>query len=273
MKALFQAVLAILVLHAATGAKAVDFSQADVLFKKRSEGVEATESARAAYESLVGAAAGAELVYAVSQIARLDIYQGEMLLPDASREERRRIFRRCYEDTAQRIKPELVGGTPQYYFFAGTCLAFWAEVASPIERLTRVAELKRLIAGGLALDARYYGGGIRRVASAVYANPMARAVGLYNPEESLRLVDEAISAEAYPGDPHPGASYYSNHKYRTRALRELGRTTEAIEFANASLREIEELVAQGALPEGLEPETKFEMRELRELIEQMSHRL
>ena len=246
-------------------ALAADFTRADALFVKRADGAAATQAARAAYDQLLPGLSNADLVYAVSRIGQLDIYAGDVLLPKSAKEERRAIFNRCFDDALLKIKPELVGETPQFYYWRGTCLAFWAESASPIERLMKVQDMKKMIAGGLALDRRYYGGGILRLAAGLYSNPMARPVGLYNPDDALVKVTEALAGAAYPGDANDGSSYYANARYKVETLRELNRKSEALELATTAIAEIEELTAAGALPIGIEPETAFELGNLRVL--------
>ena len=48
---------------------------------------------------------------------------------------------------------------------------------------------------------------MNRVKGGVFSNKSAEPLGLYKPEEALRLVDEAIDMDAYPGD-LPGNEYY-----------------------------------------------------------------
>lgn len=242
-----------------------DLTEADALFARRSQGSEATKAARTAYENALPQLSNQNLVYAVSRMAQLDVYAGEILLPKSAKDQRRAIFERCHDELLPKIKPEVVGETAQYFYWSGTCLAFWAEAMNPIERAFKVPALKRALNGGFAQDTRYYGGGIKRLAAAVWSNPGARPVGLYKPEEALVKINEALASEAYPGDSNQGSSYYTNYKYKVTVLKELGRRAEALAVATTAISEIEELETANSLPAQLEPETLFELANLRDL--------
>ena len=60
-------------------ASGMDFSAADALFAKRGEGFKTSTKARDAYFQLQKDAKGQDLVYAVVQASRLDLYRGCLL--------------------------------------------------------------------------------------------------------------------------------------------------------------------------------------------------
>lgn len=246
-------------------AYAADFSAADALFALRGNGTAATAAARSAYDAMLPSLSGQELVYAVSHMAQLDIYAGEILIPKAEKETRRNIFKRCFDELMPKINPELVGLTPNYFYWRGICLAFWGEASSLVERLAKVGEIKKMLAGGLAADTRYYGGGIMRLSAGVTSNPMSRAIGLYDPEGGLAKLNAALEASNFPGEANAGAQVYANHRYKVETLIELNRKAEALELTNAAIEEIEYLQSENSLPAGIEPETLWELNRLQDL--------
>ena len=260
-------IITAILLNIAPFAKGADFSRADALFLLRGEGRPATQTARSAYEELLPSLTSPlDLVYAVTRIATLDIFEGEILLPRTARAERKPIFEKCFDHTALLIAPERIGATPQYYYWRTVCLALWGEAATPVQRALKVTLLKQLLRDGLASDTRFYGGGILRVAAGVYSNPEARTVGLYDPEDALRKTDGALTSPPYPGDGSDGSGYYSNYRYKILTLIELNRRPEAIALRQQVVAELEELVAAGALPVGREPETLSELARIRDLV-------
>jgi hypothetical protein len=248
---------------------AADFSEADALMAKRGDGEAAVATARSAYEQMLPSLSGADLVYAVSRMAQLDTYLAEGVLPHELTDKRRAILLRCHDQLLPRISPDVVGETPEYYYWRGTCLALWADLATTMQRLTKVALLKQLLKGGMALDTRYQGGGIYRVFAGVAIHPGARPVGLYDPQGALEKLNQGIAAPAYRGDVLAGKDYYVNHHYKVEALRALNRKAEALEFARATVAEIEARRDSDTLPEGLEPETLHELKVIHNLVTEL----
>ena len=237
-----------------------DWDEADELFERRSEGQEAIAEARAAYEAIAQNATGTELIRAVSQISKLDLFEGEMTLPKSAKAERMAIFKRCWETSVPRIHPDQVGETPNYYYWRGVCLGFWGEAAGPLRALPYVSLLLDLIEGGMEQDTRYEGGGIYRLAAGIYVDKQSQPLGLYDPDKALEMIELSLEQDAFPGDPNPGWMWYDNWRGKGLCLMELDRLEEAKDLLLEKREEIEILQEDEELPFGREPETLWNYR-------------
>lgn len=238
-------------------ARADVFTEADTLFKQREESRDKIAQARAEYVALLPSLSGQQLIRAVSQIGRLAIYEGVMVLGDAAVAEKKQVFRDCWENYAEKIKPAVVGENPAYYYFKGACLAYWGEVAGTLASLPYVPTLLDLINKGLASDTRFEGGGVYRLAAGVYSNKKAQPLGLYKPNEALTMIDNALAAAAYPGDPNSGSVYFDNWRGKGLVLVELGRGADAVSMMTAKIQEINDLEEAEELPAGREAEAHW----------------
>lgn len=265
--------LGILLFAAASIAQAYDFTAADELFAQRApteEGAEAISKALAAYRSALDTVTGDDKLYAVSQISRLYIYDGDMTRPESDKKARMRIFDNCLNTLKEYLHPDKVGATPQYYYYKVYCLALWGKSAGPLRILVRAPALKRAISEGLKLDTRYEGGGLPRMVAAVYLNKKARPIGLYKPETALELVEAAIASEGVEDRAYPeiltGADIAENYYHYAEALLKNDRKDEAIEILEETITEYEELIELEALPVGREPEAEYYLEKLRERL-------
>ncbi len=263
----------ILLFAVASIAQAYDFTAADELFAQRApteEGAEAISEALAAYHAALDTVTGDEKLYAVAQISRLYIYDGDMTRPESDKKARMRIFDKCLDTLKAHIHPDEVGATPQYYYYKVYCLALWGKAAGPLRILLRAVTLKRAIREGLKLDTRYEGGGLPRMVGAVYLNSKARPIGLYKPEQALTLIEQAIASEGVEDRAYPeiiaGADVAENYYHYAEALLKNDRKPEAIELLEQTVAEYEELIELEALPVGREPETRYYLEKLRKRL-------
>ncbi len=261
---------AILLFAVSSAAQAYDFTAADELFDQRApteEGAEAISKALAAYSQALDTVTGDEKLYAVSQISRLYIYDGDMTRPESDKKARMRIFDNCLDTLKEHIHPDDVGATPQYYYYKVYCLALWGKAAGPLRILLRAPALKRAIREGLKLDTRYEGGGLPRMVGAIYLNSKARPIGLYKPTEALALIEQAIASEGVEDRAYPeiltGADVADNYYHYAEALLRNDRKAEAIEVLEQTIAEYEELIELDALPVGREPESRYYLEKLR----------
>lgn len=260
----------ILLCAVASSAQAYDFTAADELFAQRAsteEGAEVISNALAAYRAALDTVTGDEKLYAVAQIARLYIYDGDMTRPESDKKARMRIFDNCLDTLEEYIHPDQVGATPQYYYYKVYCLALWGKAAGPLRILLRAPKLKRAIREGLKLDTRYEGGGLPRMVGAVYLNSRARPIGLYKPDKALTLIEQAIASEGVEDRAYPeiltGADVAENYYHYAEALLKNDRKSEAIEILEQTIAEYEELIELEALPEGREAETEYYLEKIR----------
>lgn len=253
---------------------AYDFSEADSLFAQRAnttEGKKAIRRSLAMYRLALSKVSGDELLYAVSQISRLYIYEGDMTLNENEKQARMRIFDNCLDTLDKYLNPRSFGPTPQYYYYKVYCLAIWGKSAGPLRILLRAPALKKAINEGLKLDTRYEGGGLPRMTAAVYLNEKARPIGLYRPQQALALIEQAIASEAIedPAYPSPlsGADIAENYYHYAKALLKNSRKNEAIELLEQTIAEYEELDELDALPVGREPEARYYLGKMKKRLE------
>jgi hypothetical protein len=243
------------------------WTDADNLFKQREGNRAKIQEARDLYVAILPTVTGQQLIRAVSQLGRLAIYEGVMVLPLSAKAERKRVFRDCWENFAEKIKPAVVGENPAYYYFKGVCLAYWGEAAGTLASLPHVPTIVNMINRGMEGDTRFEGGGIYRLAAGVYSNIKAQPLGLYKPKEALLLIDKSLASAAFPGDPHSGNAYFDNWRGKALVLVELQRHAEAKQLLEAKIAEIEELEAEEELPRGREAETLWNLSAMKEQLQ------
>lgn len=272
-----------------TSAWALDWSAADALYAQRQDNRAVIAQARAAYLTLLGQATEtADKLRAVSQLGRLAVYEGEMILPKDASAERRAIFQECWcadprvsllgvgscarEGFVDAIHPDRIGQNhPAYHYFHGVCLAYWGEQGSLPEKLAFTSWISRDIRNGQAVDQRYEGGGINRLAAGLWSNPATRPLGIYNPQDALRAIDQALTAQAYPGDPSSGSSYYDNWQGKATVLLQLhaddpsgGHLQAVTDLTTSKLAEMDEKIEDDDLPARRGAEFHFNYKKLKE---------
>lgn len=245
-------------------AAAFDFSSADSLFEQRELGAAKIAEARSAYNADLTNLNGAEKIYAVEQLARLDYFEGLILGNSGNKDARKTIYQRCLNTLDEHISPSKVGPNPQYYYWKASCLALWGNANGISASLGKIPELLKLINDGSSLDTRYEGGGLYRLASAVYLKiPEIFGGGT---EKALNFNNRALASEAYPDSKDPstatGDYFYNVYDQRAQALAKKGRKDEAI----ALLSEVLERIDAGDLPLGREPETRLHRRDIEETL-------
>lgn len=248
-----------------------DFATADALFQRRAEGREVVAQARSAYmDLLTHVSSPSEKIRAAGQLGRLAIYEGDMLLPKDQTEDRKSIFRQCWDDFIERISPAAVGENGEYYFFKGMCLAFWGEAAGTLQSLPQVPALLGSINQGKEKGfTDIEGGGIHRLAAGVYSNEKARPLGLFKPEEALADINKSLESQGTPGGTS-GKNFFENWRIKGRVLVALGRKDEARSLMNEKIAEITSLIENDELPQGREPETLWVLASLKTEVSQLN---
>ena len=258
-----------------------DFSQANDLFSKRQLGFQTATKARVLYErSLKERLSENDKVFAVSQIARLDIFRGGMIngVKDAVRKD---VFEKCI-DTVSSIKNT---NRQEYHYFYLSCVAFRGKLSSSLPGRLKWA-LKMRSAQGAALESTksqgeyvggFEGGGVLRVMSAVRGNRKAKPVGLYDPSEALRFSERALQSQSRVYRPFPeplsGSDFHENNYYVGQAKVALGIENndlniviEGKQIIENSIETLDELEELDELPRGREPETNYYKGLMQELL-------
>lgn len=273
------------------------WTDADRLYEQREEGREKTQAARAQYGDILnGATTKADKIRAVSQLGRLAIFEGEVLLPKDDIANRKAIFSQCFcakpsvantpsprpnceePGFVEKIAPAAIGEEhPAYYYFKGICEAYWGEVAGTFEKLAYSQWLKADLAKGLTLDTRFEGGGILRVSSGVYSNPKAAPVQMYDPDRALAWATLSMTSQPFPGDPSGGGQYYENPTAQVKALMQLASDRpnsdfkqQAMNVATSILSEMDERFALEDLPSGRAPEFRYSYRRIKEFYKELT---
>ncbi len=256
----------------ASAAVAADqWTDADTFYAARENNRANIAEARSRYVTILSAATtNADKLRAASQLGRLAIYEGEMVLPKDNTTERKAIFRDCWDNFAEKINPTAVGENAAYYYFKGVCLAYWGEAAGPLASLPHVPTLNRMIEGGVRVDERFEGAGVHRLAAGVYSNRAARGVGLYQPERAVNHAERMVTLPAFPGDPSSGAEYYDNWRGLGLVYEEVGRVEDAKSTLEEKIAELEELVLANTLPAGRGPEAKWNLSQMQEQLARLS---
>ncbi|WP_141734413.1 hypothetical protein [Oligoflexus tunisiensis] len=237
-----------------------DFSEADAKFSQRDVSLQATLDARAAYKSILDTASTDEdKLRAAEGYLRTYMFEGthyHSLETEEGRAARKIVFSSCWSQAAETVSPSVLGfASPVYYYFRSACLAYDAQVSTLEGKVQIVPQLLSAIQTGLQIEGgtTYEAGGLYRVAAAVKYNPAAQEVpgGLYNPEEALVLIDQAIAADGSL----PGNLYCENFSHKVRNLMVLGKPTEALNLTTQSLNDFETHLSAGRIPEFIRAET------------------
>ena len=180
---------------------AIDWSSADAMFGNRIEGDAAAQAASQEYMKLLDAEANPsneDLIYGISQYARLTIYRARILEIDTYAAERRAILVPLWVEgpkVLDRISPETLGfDAPEYYYWSATARALTGEVSSNGFNLIHYRALKRMVADGIAKFPNFEGGGMYRIAAGMASNKKTQILGGYNPSQALTFAELAIAA-------------------------------------------------------------------------------
>ena len=201
-----------------------DFTASNALYRNRAAGPAAIAEARAAYESALPSLTGADYIYAVEQMTRLDYFAGSLFSEDGHAEERKVAYARCMS-TADKLAPSTtVASNPVYFYWKGSCLAQWAKANGILQSLFRSGELMDYLNRGEQVDPTYEGGGFYRVKGAVYAK--LPAINPFGPHrdiaQSKTLLERAIESPAYTHTSNPdtetGHYHYNNYQYYAETL-------------------------------------------------------
>ena len=252
---------------------AVDFSQADALFKRRGEGLHTASAAKnaldakAQYQAMLDSLSGADLLYAMGRMGELYLYLGNMVTDKNDKTQRLNYFGEC-ENAMERIHPSKVGENPVYYYFKGACAAFYAESGNTFDKIARLDYFKKGKSKDTIYSAidkgfqTYLEGGVYRVGAGVFSNQLANLVGLYKPEEAVSMM---VAAVALPADTtgRTGEDYCENHRYLAQSylalktadkVRAGAALNHAIEYFAAS--RTDGVVKADYMPDGVEAETQ-----------------
>lgn len=254
------------------------FDTADYYFSLRENSVENIDNARSAYMHVARDAQGEQLAYSVQQIGRLALYEADYLSVAGDEAKLKEIFSQC-RDLAGRLEPYQPQYKTQYAYWKMTCTSNWLLYATIGERLGALPGIKRHfnlvvdeslnVREDAGLDLRYEGGGISRVLAAIYTNSLSNLLrnDLPNQDKALEMIDQAIDSSPYPGTTLYGADFYRNHSQKAQILYNSERNSDAEDFILETIEELDELIDEDALPEGLEPESKGERQKLEELLQ------
>lgn len=247
---------------ASTAAYAFDFSSADSAFEKRTNSDQAAKALEL-YTEALSKTSGAEKLYAVEQLGRLDYYLGNKV-PESDADKRKKIFKRCM-DNVDTIKPSSFGSdTPQYRYFKGLCLASWARANGVLKSLEKAGEILENIETGRKLDETYEGGGFYRLGIAVYLNLPPLFGG--DVDKAWDYYQKAIASPAYSGSKNPdtdtGNYHYASYLYGAQVAAKRGDKDGAKAICQEALDRIE----GGDLPVGREPETQQMKKEIQDYL-------
>jgi hypothetical protein len=272
MKLFCQTLLICLTL-AATTAQADKWTDADAAFAKRGTATRSNSAviteARAKYlEILNNATTKTDKIRAVSQLARLAHYYGEMVLDKSATSERSDIFGDCWCKSfntlfgscstpgfVEQINPENLGEEHvAYYYFKGICLAYWGEVQNALTQGRLVGGLDKVIRKGLTMsNLDFEGRAPYRLAAGVYSNPKVKILGYYNIKESTELAEKGVQGV--------GSEWYDNwwgiisvYQQRHKDEPNDGWDDKALERAEEALETMDGMIANNNKPANRVPE-------------------
>lgn len=255
------------------------FRAADAAFANRSQGYQQATAARQEYGKMLKSLSGTDLLYAVEQMSRLDLFRGNMI-EGVSLSNKRAAFDQCLENInkIKNTKSEV------YYYYYTACLGSRGKIASTSGRLKYGVKMRNVQNEALAattvngaLKGGHDAGGILRVMSAVRGNRKAKPLGLYNPTEAVRFAKLALATEAKQYRPYPdalsGKDYFENYFYLGQSQialalenREKSAVLEGKTGLENTISVIEELEDFDELPRGREPETLYYKGMINQLI-------
>lgn len=281
---------ALLGLSLTSSAFAYDFTNADALFAKRSEGstdqerLESAKAARRAYDSLInsGELSSEDKIYAASQIGRLDLYRAAML-DGLDVKLRRAMLEECM-DSIEKIADT---GRQEYHYYKIACIAMRGKIADGLMDRAKYG-FKMKYAQDHALkstqvDGRnvggYEAGGILRILAAVRGNIKAKALGLYNPAEGLEFAKAAIATAKTTYRPftteYSGKDFYENYYYYGQAMISVGMENKDVASVKKGAEVVQQISAlikqkEATLPTERKPERDHYMKIMDQLVGQVN---
>lgn len=241
----------------ASQAFAYDFSSADAAFAKRENSAQLA-TANKLYKASLDSVKGAEKVYATEQLARLAFFEGNSI-PESDSANRKKVFQRCM-DVADTFEKKTV----QHSYWRGLCLASWAKANGVLKSLEKAGEILELVETGRKADETYEGGGVYRLGAAVYLNLPPLFGG--DIDKAWSYAQKAIASPAFSGSKNPdtdtGNYFYAVYLYAGQ----IAAKREGKDAAKAIVNEAIERIEGGDLPVDREPETKQNLRELKDYL-------
>ncbi len=247
------------------------FADADAAYAQRENNHAQIAAARAAYLNQLNTNPNltkVQKIYAVAQLGRLAVYEGEQLTPASDTATRKQIFSDCWDPSStaggyvKYADPAVVGDNPVFYFYKGICMAYWGEVVSPILAIPQLPVLNDLIAKGkVGSNADFEGGGIWRLAAGVHSNPKAQLIpGAYDIEGAKT---ETANALASPGlkylsnEQISGAQFYENWRIKGTVFVQAGDNATAREAYQQGIAQAQGDLANGTAPKSRIPESHY----------------
>lgn len=243
---------------------AYDFSAADRAYDLRENNLEQIHIARSLYAGALSVGNPAEIIYAVEQMSKLDVYKAAIALEN---ETAKQVSLACYDNTAK-LQTLTEEPSVAYFYWRAACLAVWARANGVIASLTRSGELTELIENGIQVDATYEGGGFYRLGAAVYAK--LPAINPFGPrgdvDKAILYADLSIASPAYEGALDPETStgdyFFNVYQYKAEALIKKGEKDAAIAVLNDAIARLND----GDLPLGREAETLVYFADLKKTL-------
>jgi len=245
--------------------------EAESLFDQREGSFEKIEQSRAKFLEVLkaGGLERTDLINVIEKLARLAIYEYDMLPKKTENEHKLKVMDQCVKLTEQ-LDPAKIGTNPQYYYYRMACLGLWGKAKGvSLDVLLRLPEIRDLYKKGAAQAdyKKYAGGGLDRIAGAIEYNIPTGSI-----DKSIKFLQEAVASEAHPESENPqtenGKSYYINYFFLAEAMQKADRIDEARQIVEEALERIED---DADLPVGREPETKVHRQDLRNLLKEFGN--
>lgn len=245
---------------------ATDLSKAYELFKKRDLGIANIEDSKKIYLSVLKDQKNTMAVKreALDKFGRLSMFEGEVAqsLYRLSQSEAVFIFEQCM-DASEELAPRITGAVfPEYLYWRSWCMIMWAKNAPKMKLMMKgagmVSEFNDLIELGQQKFPEFDGYGFNRILAGVYSYSLVlKMFGLYQPEQSLKLINQLLSRST---------NYYSDYIIKAKALILLNRTEEAKKALREGIDELEIKFAFEKIPELVIPDNIMFLRAMRELL-------
>lgn len=248
---------------------AADFGPADAAYRLRENNPGKIQESKGLYERILrdSSAGSHERLRAAEQLGRLAYYEGELLADEKDSGTRLRIFDMCSEQMEQIAHIQDNGHKTQtYYYWKSACVALYAKSANLFQRGMVVGTLRTALNEGLQhytgpKGDEFEGGGMYRAAAAVFSNPGGMFGNpLYDINRASDLIDRALKV---------GPNYFNAHIVKAKVMKQQGKRTEALRLLQNAEERIETMMEEGKLPVGLEPETKAQLKKIREAKREM----
>lgn len=255
--------LSFLTLVGSLNLAAYNFTDADNFFEQRDNSVPNIKRAMKEYRRALPRVRGDELVHAVSKLAHLAYYHGDLLLPSDALDQRVEIFSQCMKDV-ERISPENLGKKhPAFFYWKATCWGLWGQAAGQWKALPKIGEFKDALREGVALKESkgYHGGGIYRVAAATYVkSKMMALLGLYNPKKAWKFVNYAVKL---------GPHHYGVYLIKAEILVELGKVDKAKDVLRKLRALLQSKINTGTLNKDTAAEDKITLRRAGDMLQKL----